>query len=175
MGHFFAVVLVPSDTADIETSVEAFMARYEFDRPEFMTKCWCLTDGTPLPDCGSCAGTAEYNPNTMFEYYAFGGHYDGQVGNKRIESDFSFAGVERSLDPRHKQLRNNCVRVADIHDKQIRCFALITPDGKWHASAEDVWSPELTAAEDRRWRKKVERLLIQHSDCFAVGLDCRVT
>lgn len=98
-----------------------------------------------------------------------------RLGTRGLRADFSFDGVERSLDPRHKQLGNNCVRAADIHDKQIQCFALITPDGKWHASAEDVWSPELTAAEDRRWRKKVERLLIKHSDCFAVGLDCRAS
>jgi hypothetical protein len=173
MGHFFAVVLLPSDTADIEARVEALMAPYEFDRLEYMTECWCLTEGTPLPDCFTCAGTGKCNPNTRHEYYVFGGHWDGQVGNKVMESDFSIDGVERSLDPRHQQLGNNCVRVADIHDKQIHCFALITPDGEWHASAKDVWSPELTAAEDRRWRKKVERLLIKHSDCFAVGLDCR--
>lgn len=172
MGHFFAVVLVPADAADIEAMVAELLAPYRMDDEEYLEDCWCLFDGQALEDCVFCGGTGQSNPNQKYEWYVIGGRWDGEVGKSQVHHDPSLRGVERAFRPGSRTLENNCVPVARIANKDIGCFALLTPDGQWHMWADSIHDWEPTRRQQERWRKKVQRLLGKHSDCLAVGVDC---
>lgn len=61
--------------------------------------------------------------------------------------------------------------VRDMPRDLLAC-AVVTPDGQWHDTGEEIWGRALTAAEHEAVRQRVYALVDRYPDHRAIPLDC---
>lgn len=188
--HFFTIVLVPSDTQDVETAVDALLEPYSEYREVEPYKVYIegerlhhfaersnipATDLTALAKnvlawTGQGKGRIDErglyfmstkNPQALWDHWHIGG-WDGVIqGSSRNTKGRSNYG------PEHEQLQYNICPVRAL-SPDVLPEVVVTPDGKWY---EGNWGRE--SDEDReQWRARLWELLEQYRDCIAVGVDC---
>jgi len=145
--------------------VQAEWARAMKERDEFVT-----TEAKrhresiePDPDCDECGGkgvvTQTSNENATWDWWQIGGCWadileDCWKNGSHPAHDGSVAAI-RELD---------LVKLPTP-------FAIITPDGAWHAKGE-MGSDDRISKLDEDWESKSKHILSAHQDCILVVVDC---
>jgi hypothetical protein len=138
----------------------------------------------------------KHSPHGYYNSYRIGGDYTGMVrGNfprlldrpataqKKAELEAAGANYiqlkyesvvsrpNENYDPELAQdvFANNSCRVKDMPE-DIEAFALITPDGEWHALGEAIYFGE-SINDDDNWDWNFTVLLANNSDKLAVGME----
>lgn len=97
---------------------------------------------------------SEYNPNSKWDWYEIGGRWHNAL------------------------IENDVCRVGDLKDKSFVTYAVVTPDGKWHAPGEMGWfgmSSE-TDGEKSEWDKTYKKRFIDTADpsWYVFIVDCHI-
>lgn len=59
--------------------------------------------------------------------------------------------------------------------EKLECFAIVTPDGKWHERGEMGWFGIVTDEKEKiSWEAEIIALTAEHKDCLAVCVDCHI-
>jgi hypothetical protein len=117
-----------------------------------------------------CHGTGIYpntrDPNSYWDYWVIGGRWSGLF--KALPSPVEEDG----------ELHTNIARVRDLPNDLVPA-AIVTPEGDWYAGPIVIRDElfEVHRDEDelrprRDWDREAWALLRQHSDDFAVVVDC---
>lgn len=160
------------DKIKIDTLVTEHLAKLhpDFDKPD--------------PECEECNGTgmvtSTYNPSSKWDWYSFGGRWDGWITNRTPEDDgqggFNF-------DDKFRQPDKNVVKVGDMLDNWDRYdgdgpipFALVTPDGLWHESGKMGWfGCSSDNMDPDAWEKQVKEVYEKYRHGHvAYGVDCHI-
>lgn len=127
--------------------------------------------------CEDCHGTgivsSTYNPKSKWDWYDFGGRWDGVVcGNARTDGDagFNFAQKYRRLPGNITTIDNV---LADL--KNRRPYAIVTPDGEWHERGKMGWFG-LSSNEQpmEQWLEQVRAIFEKYRSHMVVGVDCHI-
>jgi hypothetical protein len=81
------LVLVPSNTSDVEGAVEALLAPYneDIEVAPYLTECWCVGQEAESADtdCKECQGTGTrittHNPSSKWDWWQIGGRWTGAL------------------------------------------------------------------------------------------------
>ncbi|MBA3829914.1 MAG: hypothetical protein H0X33_13320 [Taibaiella sp.] len=87
------------------------------------------------------------NPDAKWDWYQVGGRYDGAIPN------------------------NICL-VRELPEN-VKCYAIVTPNGKWHERGKLGWFGMISEPNDT-WDHDMLMLLGKHTDCVAVGIDIHI-
>lgn len=197
MSHFFTVVLIEPDVTNVESKVKKLLAPYneelqvkpykvyeDVEEIKRMAKNYKLppTDlkglAKKMGDWAGASGGVDkkglyhvstYNPKSQWDYWRFGGRWCGEVRGlpKSDEKGYNFGEEFGFLD-------DNICAVREI-PKDFICFAIVTPDGKWHErGGMGWWGMVSNEKEEKEWKKELEALLIKHHNCIAVGCDLHI-
>lgn len=132
----------------------------------------------PNQECDECKGTgtyeSTYNPKSKWDWWSYGGRWDGAIQKKEVESEdngFNFAD-------HHRNMGGNITMVKTIlerwEDKDAP-FAMLVPDGRWAERGEMGWWAAVSNEKDGNgWTNEVKAILADYQDCYAVGLDCHI-
>ncbi len=109
----------------------------------------------PNPACAECHGTGTYmttyNPQSQWDWWVIGGRWEGWLS------------------------RSNRLRTVQAAQQHKIPFAVVTPDGQWHAQGRIGWwgmaSEEKT---DDVWANTVQQLLLAYPDATAVSCDLHI-
>lgn len=128
-------------------------------------------------DCEDCHGTGKYistrNPNSKWDWWDFGGRYNGRIRNAyRADADgFNF-------DAEYRQLGENIVYAGEYElTDDTRPFAFVDLDGKWHERGEMGWFAVVADGKDKDvWMTEVEQLLVapREQNALLVGVDLHI-
>jgi hypothetical protein len=116
----------------------------------------------PDPDCEKCGGKgvvrSTYNENGKWDWWEIGGRWDDIL-------------KDSWKDESHHDLNGKPALLSDLNKDNLPTpFAIITPDGAWHAQAELGWLPRI-AKLDEEWEPEVQAILSEHEDCFLIVVD----
>lgn len=154
-------------------------------------------EGDRYDDGSGCGGTGKYkstyNPKSRWDWWDFGGRWNGVITGKPEGSEDGF-----NFDPKYRQFENNMVKVSDMLAAQLALmetakdtftdeseqkkfyrknsrmpFAIVTPDGEWHEKGKMGWWAVVTDKNDN-WEDVALELLKQHSDGLMFGIDCHI-
>ena len=172
MHNLIVVLLHSSDVREAEMEATSILSDFDMnlDVDPYEVDCDCSysreKDGKfgPDPNCTECSGTGTYtsmyNSNGEYDWYTFGGRWDGVLTCTR-----------RSEKPRGANFEDNFMAVAKLlTSKQlVTPCAVVTPDGEWIRFdlgnlgnyAYDLGNPPAELID----------LYTKHKDCFAVGVD----
>ena len=146
----------------------------------------------PNPECDECEGTgiykSTYNPDSKWDWYSFGGRWNGTInGNYEGSGDgFNFGSEFREVE-------QNIAKVTDViaNEQEIRAiedekernkairektripFAIVTPDGEWHSRGKMGWFGQARDKKDN-WEEDALELLEQYKDDLIVGMDLHI-
>ena len=155
MSHFSVMVLVPSNTTDIEEAVSALMAPYD--------------ENIRVEPYEGKYGTTTRNPKSKWDWWRIGGRWDGAVRNNRRYSQEGY-----NFSSAHEELKNNVLPAKELDHKLI-VHAVVTPDGQWHEKGHMGWFAVVRdEKENDTWDEEVIQLIRSHQDCMIVGLDCHI-
>lgn len=122
----------------------------------------------PAPTCEECHGSGEYmttrNPNGKWDYWRVGGRWDGVIQGAPRESENGF-----NFGKDHENIGNN-FEFAGTIALQEPPFAIVTPDGQWHARGRMGWFA-VVADEKDDWPGTARALFEAHADCIGVACD----
>lgn len=155
MSHFFCVVLVPSDTKDIREKVEELLAPYS---ENLEVEPYTDTDGE----------LTTYNPKSKWDWWRIGGRYDGYITANRQSSEDGF-----NFNARHETIKNNCRPVKELPENLVP-YAIVSPDGEWHAKGEMGWWGMSDDTNEATWPHNSLMLFGNNADCLAIGCDLHI-
>lgn len=152
-----------AEQPDADEDVE--WARFMKKRDEFIAAQVkvLLPTIAPDPDCEMCGGkgviTSTYNQNAKWDWLVLGGRWAGMLTDSwKHES--------------HPDPNGNVASLSELdRDKLPTPFAIVTPDGAWHAHGEMGWFARISCL-DEEWESKAQAILSQHQDCILVVVDC---
>lgn len=129
----------------------------------------------PDKKCDECKGTgvymSTYNPDSKWDWFSFGGRWNGQITGKPIndkQGGFNFGEQFRQMECNH-------TTVDDLIKRKEIPFAIITPDGQWNERGKMGWFgcvSDEKSCED--WERMAMTVYEAHKDCVGVGLDCHI-
>lgn len=149
-------------------STEALLEHHkwmsEFDQAKEQALLQHPLRNVPEAGCSQCHGSGVYvttqNPRSKWDCWEIGGQFNGEITGRRIRPDVV-------------RIEDNRVPVPIMLELEIIPFALITPDGEWHERGSMRWfGPPLNLRDD--WPDEVRKILSQHRECIAVGVDCHI-
>jgi hypothetical protein len=88
-----------------------------------------------------------YNPRSKWDWYEVGGRYDGSIPG-------------------------NVCPVKELPE-DVKCFAIVTPDGEWHERGKLGWFG-MVGNQNDNWTHDMLMLLGKHTDCTAIGVDIHI-
>jgi hypothetical protein len=127
----------------------------------------------PKADCEECHGTGKrkstYNPKSKWDWFSFGGRWNGCLTDHYEGSDDGF-----NFSDKFRQSENNLARVEDISESFIP-FAMVTPDGEWHEKGHMGWWA-MVSDKTENWDEVAKELLNKYKDGnhIAVLLDAHI-
>jgi hypothetical protein len=114
----------------------------------------------PKADCEFCRGTGKdrstLNPNGHWDWYSFGGRWDGVVNG-------DFSKCTPDYRSHTNRLEGNVSTPKFLLDNNIIPATIVTPDGQWHE--EEDW-------KSWEWDNTAKSILSRNLETLAVGLDC---
>jgi hypothetical protein len=118
---------------------------------------------SPDLDCEECGGkgvvTSTYNQNAKWDWWEIGGRWRNVLENSRKNGA-------------HRESNGSVATLNDLdRDKLPPPFAIVTPDGAWHAHGEMGWFARISCL-DEEWESKAQAILSEHQDCILVLVDC---
>jgi hypothetical protein len=123
------------------------------------------------PDCKYCSGTGKYmsryNPDSKWDWWSYGGRWNGAMIGKYKGSKDGF-----NFGEQYRQIENNMCLVKDI-DEKFTCFAIITPDGNWHERGNMGWWG-MVSNENDDWEETVKDIFKTYPDYIAILLDLHI-
>jgi len=145
-GGAYAVGGVPCRTdGDVDAAIDKALADARDGDDAMVRAMWHDYDSSELDADGNCLST--YNPDSKWDWYQIGGRWDGCIDN-------------------------NACRVSDLPDDiDSFVFAIVTPDGKWHARGEMGWFGCVSDSDDG-W--KPSDILKGYQDYDAILVDCHI-
>jgi len=137
----------------------------------------------PQPDCEDCHGTGRvintYNRNRKWDWYAFGGRWNGTIRNEYRGSNDGF-----NFGEEYRQLGDNVIHVDDYCNllenpdtrSSVSSFAVITPDGEWLEKGKMGWFACVADEQDADdWMDCLIATFDRYRDGYvAVGLDLHI-
>jgi len=137
--------------------------------------------GKPDPACDECGGggtnKSTYNPKSKWDWYSFGGRYNGCIHGeyKGDETGFNFPDEYRQLEKNVTTVKALLKRGKEKGVDDITSFAILTPDGEWFEKGEMGWWAMVANEKDQdEFKGGFMNLLEKHIDCLAVGVDCHI-
>jgi len=112
-------------------------------------------------------GYSTYNPDSKWDWYSFGGRWNGEMIGKPEGSENGF-----NFEAKYRQLGKNQCLVKEIA-KDFLPFAIITPNGEWHEKGEMGWWGMVSNEKDT-WSKEAREILKQYPDHIAVLIDAHI-
>jgi hypothetical protein len=157
MSHFLTLVLIPSDTEDVEAEVIKLLAPYDENLEVEPRKepCWCMQQSfIPINECEDCRGTGQStttrNPKSKWDWWTEGGRWDDWADGRVV------------------------VPVSEAAGRQTP-FAIVTPDGEWRERGEMGWFAMVSNEKNQEaWANEVRELIERHTTCSAVVIDCHI-
>ena len=149
MTHFLVAVILPNS--------EAAMSKVQFSVDDLLAR---YSENDP----------AVPQELQMWDWYVIGGRYSGKftggegvarVGAPEVLGDENVVPVQQMLDSTEESF----------------CYAMVTPDGEWHARGKLGWfAVSLTEEEDRdEWNVRSRQLLKPFTEGHrAVCVDCHI-
>lgn len=128
------------------------------------------------PACEECKGTGKYtstrNPKSKWDWWVIGGRWDGVTTGGPGHDRNNPAPLSA------RELAGNVTRASDLAADSSSSripYALVTPDGEWHARGQMGWFGMSSGDEPRKeWETRVRGLYAQHQDALVVGVDCHI-
>ena len=131
MGHRLVLVLVANPRSDVEAQVEAAIGRY--------------------------AESDDDNPDSKYDWYTFGGRWNGIFAGK-------FVGASAEKDGAGGRVEGNVCPVAEL-PADLEPAVIATPDGAWHYYG---WRPP---GDSGPLPPPMNEVLGQYRDHYAVAVD----
>lgn len=137
--------------------------------------------GQPNPACGECGGTgtyqSTYNPKSKWDWWAIGGRWYGVLVGREETSDngFNFSLMRAREREGARLLADNSGIVAEL-DPQIvntHVYAIISPDGAWHAKGRMGWFG-VSSGERDDWDQRKQQVLSEFPRYRAVLCDLHI-
>lgn len=178
MSHFFVVVILPQKIQrenikdQVDKQLDPF---YEGEVEPYETTCYCVgREAKPDSTCETCSGigvqTSTYNPLSKWDWWSFGGRWNGNIKNKYRGDKSGF-----NFDDEYRTLHENLVQVELLIKRNIVPFAILTPDGEWIDQGNMGWWAVVTdEVNPKVWERSCQKVYEKYSDCLAVGLDCHI-
>jgi hypothetical protein len=156
-NHAHRVVL----RGQLDEALEPFSAHLEVEEYEEECGCGYEKKEGPDPDCKWCNGTGmtkiTHNPQAMWDWWEFGGRWDGWVTD---------SAKDRRSDEFHAFRRNMRLVSSILQDKELKIpWGILTPDGEWESKG---WQDD----DRHSWDEKAKAILEDHRDCIALVVDC---
>lgn len=149
--------------------------------------------GKPDKKCDECKGrgtvVSTYNPKSKWNWWVVGGRWAGEITKSPVPDDENpFTTGNRVSAERKRAQRQaldvNMCRVGDVkippvgdendEDKYVSFpYAIVTPDGEWHAHGEMGWFG-CSSNEQEDWPTQAREILSQYADCVAVACDLHI-
>jgi hypothetical protein len=121
-----------------------------------------LDKAVPDPNCKDCGGSGNIrttsNPNGKWTSWEMGGGASDNVLAAHLTDDVD--------DPNSAP-----VKMLNLDDLPLP-WAIITPDGKWHAAGEPYWFGT-SRVDDRDWENTVRKIMEQNADATLVLVECQ--
>lgn len=145
-GKWCIINKFPCSTPDdVDNAIDAVLQASENGDNELLSAIWYDWHGTKLDENGNSLTT--YNPDSKWDWYQIGGRWCGCIPND--------ACPVRDLPD-------------DIDDI---VFAIVTPDGEWHAQGDMGWFA-CVSNENEDW--KPSDILKDYQDYDAIMVDCHI-
>lgn len=158
MSHFSTLVILPLGTKeeDIDSTIENLLAPYDenMEVPEYERPCWCVEH--PQPEgCLDCHGSeiekTTYNTLSKWDWYKIGGRWDNALEGSNVQ------------------------KIREFPEGTLKCYALVTPTGEWHARAKMGWfGVSSNEQEDDKWQAEYYEILSAFPSNLAVIVDCHI-
>lgn len=124
-----------------------------------------LLNRRAIPDCEDCNGKGRVlttrNLHGFWDYYEIGGRWNGWINKKEHEG----WGVNGSIE------ENSTKGTESLIDNDLIPYAIVTPDGKWHAQEGKLFSMDNHSYSNEEWGVIAKQLFAEHEDCLAIGID----
>lgn len=105
---------------------------------------------------------SDENASAKFDGFVIGGRFDGQLYDAEPVYSLTPAEFQRRYGLDVLEDADN-IRAASEVPAGLTPYAVVTPGGEWL----DCGNRDAAA-----WRAEVRRLLVRHSDCLVVAVDC---
>lgn len=165
-------------------SSELWQARWAVrDKVERAVKAHMESRMEADPKCTDCGGTGisqtTYNPNSKWDWYSFGGRWNGTIRNEYRGDDrgFNFGDEYRQFGDNVIHVDDYCNLLEDPETREtVRSFAVITPDGEWLEKGKMGWFACVSDEQDPDdWIDCLITTFDQYRDGYvAVGLDLHI-
>jgi hypothetical protein len=177
MSHYTNYVLVHGDAIDAKKKAEEMLSQYgpvptvdEYMRvinllDPILTEHFGI-EGSEKEDVirflqEKVAGIevdADANQSERWDWWEFGGRWSGIL-------------TQAIRGPVNDE---NVVPVASLDLEKVPApFAIITPDGAWHAQGDMGWGARV-ANVDENWESTAKAILAEHTDAVLVAVDCHI-
>lgn len=122
-----------------------------------------LPSMVPDSGCEECDGkgfvTSTCNKNAKWDWWEIGGGWDSML-------------KDSWKDESHRYRNGKLAHIDDLDlDRLPIPFAIVTPDGTWHAQGDMTWFGRMSKL-DEEWESKAKAILSENKDCILVVVDC---
>ena len=187
MSHYTVAVFMPDDKQSVDDLLAPYSEHIEV---------------APYRKNGELT---TYNPNSKWDWYKIGGRWQGELILKSKKKglrgapsfkemsdgydgafvrDIDFEAMRKrkatELDPDKKAKKDSFIKEEHINRlSQFSTYAVITPDGEWHAPGKMGWwgvSSE-TPKDERKWRSGYYDRFIKpaiENNWYMVIVDCHI-
>ena len=132
-----------------------------------------------------------YNPNSKWDWWVVGGRWSGLVklknGRRTDEAwirNCDFSHNQDLYDEAIRDWENGNVKGINLDKEKyaeyvsaFSTYAVVTPDGKWHAPGEVSWFGMSSESQDdhQEWVLNYKKNFIDpYPDCYFVAVDCHI-
>lgn len=178
MSYYFAYVLAPNGTKDVENRVHSLMAKFhnDFEVERYETECCCDWPGGKFdPDCEECRGTGKYlttwNPMSKFDSYVI---WDSaHVLRNASKNPADWEDEEVFDDDIPDDIGAAVAPLASLDLERLKLpFAIVDPSGNWHEMDGDWWSKYQDSDEWKEWRSTAQDLFAKWPTANLVVVNC---
>ena len=180
MGHRLVLVLIANPRADVEKQVDAVIGRHGshatvppyksyFQRKHWMGRLWEEGDAEAFArrweevchekherDDQGYYRWLDRNPDPQYDWYTFGGNWDGIFAGMFVGASSEEAGIGGRIE-------GNVCRVADLPG-DLKPAVIATPDGQWHHYG---WRPP----DNEERPPPIHEIIERYRDHYAIAID----
>lgn len=108
------------------------------------------------------------NPKKKWDWWVVGGRY----GN-RLKEDVDY--LTMIIDKKEPEV-GNCMKIKDVDDTGLSCFALVDAQGAWHENGEMGWFALVSNEKNKfDWKAEMFKILAEaNQEHFITMVDCHI-
>ena len=155
MSHYLVFTIMPEGSVNPRLTVEELLAPYDenVEVEPYATVC------EPCSDCNQKgARITTHNPLSKWDWWMIGGRWENHFSKGDV------IPVNKAIEELNKD-------DDEIHGP----FALVTPDGQWHAQGRMGWfGTSVDEFDDDEWKTMYTELLNQYPDNTLLVCDLHI-